>query len=57
MVPGPKVLGRPGWFMLPALRLVLEPVPPMPMPVVVVEEPPGAGEMPAEPGFVGVVPT
>jgi len=26
-------------------------MPPVPMPVVVVDEPPGADEMPAEPGF------
>src|ERR1700754_1863116 len=57
MAPGPEALGVPGWPIPPELRLVLDPVPPMPMPVVVVEEPPGADVMPAEPGFAGAAPT
>src|SRR4051794_37510926 len=55
IAPVPEALGVPGWFIPPPLKLVLEP-PPMPMPVVVVEEPPGADEMPAEPGLASALP-
>src|SRR5688572_4459536 len=50
MVPGTVVLGTPGALGPPGFKPVLEPVP-VPLPVVVVDDPPGAGEMPAEPGF------
>src|SRR5215211_3742654 len=43
MMPGVDVLGTPGWL--------------APTPLPVVDCPPGAGVMPAEPGFVVVVPT
>jgi hypothetical protein len=56
MLPGVDVLGAPGWL-IPLFRFVLLPTPPVPMPVVVVDEPPGADVMPAEPGLVVVVPT
>jgi hypothetical protein len=50
VVPG-DVLGVPGW-----LRdgLGVADVPPVPIPVVVLDCPPGADEMPADPGLAGV---
>lgn len=55
IVPGVEVFGTPGWLVLPGLRFGLVVVPdPVPMPVVVEDDVPGAGVMPAEPGFCGV---
>src|SRR4029077_6395440 len=51
IVPGVVVFGAPGWGRPgPGLMPVVEPVP-------VVDGPPGADEMPADPGLVVVVPT
>jgi hypothetical protein len=49
MVPGVETFGAPGWL-IPVLGM------PVPAPVVVVDELPGADEMPADPGLVVVVP-